>query len=98
MSQQPYYQQQAPRNSGTAVASLILSVLGLIGILPLVGSFIGLILGYSARKEINRSGGMVTGRGLATWGIILGWIGLGLIALTICLVVTGLLVFQVTFS
>ena len=93
MSQQPYYQQQtpAPHSSGMAVASLILSILGLIGILPFLGSAIGLILGYSARNEIDRSGGMITGRGMAQWGIILGWVGLGLILLAFCLVVTGVL-------
>ncbi|MGC9399911.1 MAG: DUF4190 domain-containing protein [Anaerolineae bacterium] len=94
MSQQPYYQQQPspmPRNSGLAVASLILSILGLIGILPFLGSVVGLILGYSARNEIDRSGGVITGRGMAQWGIILGWVGLGLILLAICLVVTGVL-------
>ena len=93
MSQQPYYQQQTsgPRSSGTALASLILSILGLIGLLPFLGSVIGLILGYNARNEIDRSGGMVTGRGMAQWGIILGWVGLGLILLVFCLVVTGVL-------
>ncbi len=91
MSQQPYYQQQAPRSSGTATASLILSILGLIGLLPFLGSIIGLILGYNARNEIDSSGGMVTGRSMAQWGIILGWVGLGLILLATCLVVTGVL-------
>lgn len=89
MSQQPYYQQQAPRSSGTAIASLILSILGLIGILPFLGSVIGLILGYNARNEIDRSSGAVTGRGMAQWGIILGWVGLSLFVLGICLVITG---------
>lgn len=93
MSQQQYYQQQpsGPQNSGMAIASLILSILGLIGVLPFLGSVIGLILGYSARNEIDRSGGMLTGREMAKWGIILGWVGLGLIVLAICLVVTGVL-------
>lgn len=102
MTQQPYqnygqYPYQAPppppqpTTSGTAVAGFILSLLGLIGILPILGSILGLILGYSARNEINRSGGAIGGRGLAQWGIILGWVGLGIIILVGCLVVAGFL-------
>lgn len=89
MTNQPYY--QGPRNSTTAIASLVLSILGLIGILPLIGSIVGLILGYNARNEIDRSGGSLGGRGMAQWGIILGWVGVGLTVALTCLIVTGVL-------
>jgi len=94
---QPYYQQQPPyypppaptSNSGTATASLVLSILGLIGLLPIIGSVIGLFLGYSAKNEIDRSNGMIGGRGMAQWGIALGWIGIVLFGLGLCLILSG---------
>lgn len=40
-----------------------------------VGSILALVFGYKARKEIDQSGGAQQGRGMATAGIVLGWIG-----------------------
>jgi hypothetical protein len=73
------------------VASFILSLLGLIGLLPFIGSVIGLILGYNAKGEIDRSGGTLGGRGLASWGIALGWLALVLLAVGACVTVILLL-------
>lgn len=89
--QQPQYYAPPPvaPTSGSATASLIFSILGLT-LLPTIGSIIGLILGYSAKSEIDRSGGQIGGRGLATWGIALGWIGVAIALIGICL---GVLVF-----
>lgn len=75
----------APRTSVAAVASLILGILGLIQILPIIGSIAGLILGYAAKNEISRSNGTVSGDGLAQAGIILGWIGVGLMVIGLCI-------------
>jgi hypothetical protein len=57
--------------NGFAIASLVASV-ALFGF----GSFLGIVLGYVARRQIARTGGRQDGEGLATAGIILGWIGL----------------------
>lgn len=57
-----------------AIASLILGILWMYGI----GSAVALGLGYHARGEIDRSGGQLEGRGMATAGIVLGWIGIGM--------------------
>ncbi len=73
-----------PPTNGTATASLILSILGLIGILPIIGSIIGIILGNNAKKEILASNGTMGGEELAKWGVILGWVGLGIFVLAIC--------------
>ncbi|OQA23521.1 MAG: hypothetical protein BWY63_00174 [Chloroflexi bacterium ADurb.Bin360] len=75
----------APRTSVAAVASLILGILGLIQILPIIGSIAGLILGYAAKNEISRGNGTISGDGLAQAGIILGWIGVGLMVIGLCL-------------
>ena len=60
-----------PHTSGLAVASFILSLVGFFCV-PIVGSFIGVILGFMARGQIKRSPGTVTGGGLAMAGIIIG--------------------------
>ncbi|MCS7010736.1 MAG: DUF4190 domain-containing protein, partial [Anaerolineales bacterium] len=84
----------APRTSTTAVISLIAGLLGFFQILPLIGPIIAVITGHMAKKEIRQSGGMVTGEGLATAGLILGYLSLGLALCAICVLVlmfTGLI-------
>jgi hypothetical protein len=72
------------RTSGKAIASLVFSILG-----SGIFSIVGLILGYQAKREIDESGGRITGRGLALAGIIIGWIGLALAVLGIVLIIVG---------
>ena len=62
--------------NGYAVASLVLGIAGL-GFL-FVGPILALVFGYMGRNEIDRSGGVQGGRGLAVAGIVLGWVGIGL--------------------
>jgi hypothetical protein len=78
-------------SSGKAVAALILGIGGLT-FCPLILSVFALVLGYQARAEIDRSGGAVGGRGQATAGIILGWIGVVFLVALIALIVIGLAV------
>jgi hypothetical protein len=73
----------APPTSGLAVVSLIASIGGLT-VLPTVGSVIGLILGYIAKRQIEESMGRMGGEGLARGGIIIGWVGIGLAVLLAC--------------
>ncbi len=80
------YPPPAAPSSSTATISLIMGILGLT-LLPVLGSIVALFTGYSARNEINQSGGMIGGSGMATAGLILGWIGVVLGALTCCGVV-----------
>ena len=78
-----------PDNSGMAIASLVASILG-VTIMPTVGSIVGLILGYLARNQIRDSGGTIGGEGLAKAGIIIGWVGIGLAVIYICIFVAML--------
>jgi hypothetical protein len=55
-----------PQTSGLAIGALIAALLA-----PVVG----LVLGYYARREIARSNGALSGKGLTTAAIVLGWIG-----------------------
>ncbi len=63
--------------SGLATASLIFGILGLT-LLPTLGSIVAVVLGYMARSEINSSAGQLEGSSLATAGLVLGYIGVGL--------------------
>jgi hypothetical protein len=78
----------APSNvptSGMAIASLVSGIGGLTFV-PLIGSIAALIFGYIARGDIRRRAGEVSGDGVAVTGLVLGWIGIGLTILLACLV------------
>ena len=75
--------------SGKAIASLILGIGGFV-LCPLICSILALVLGYQAKAEINASGGRLSGRGSATAGIVLGWIGIVLVLAFIALVIVGM--------
>ena len=70
----------APPTSGMAIASLLLGIGGLT-VVPVIGSVLALILGYMARKDIRERPAEVSGEGLATAGIVMGWIAIGLMVL-----------------
>jgi hypothetical protein len=74
----------APRTNGYAIASLVLGILGGYG----VTAILAIVFGYRARREIDESEGRQTGRGLATAGIVLGWVGIGLFIIGIILFFT----------
>ena len=77
----PY--QPAP-NSTTAIISLVAGILGLT-LFPIIGSIIAVILGHMAKGEIARSNGTIGGDGAATFGLVLGYIGIGLTVLGVCI-------------
>jgi uncharacterized protein DUF4190 len=70
---------QQPMTNGLAVASLVLGIIWIYWI----GSILALIFGYNAKGQIDRSNGMQSGRGLAVAGIVLGWVGVGTLALVL---------------
>jgi hypothetical protein len=86
---EPYGEPVAPTN-GKATAALILGILGLV-FCPFICSVLALVFGYQARGEIDRSGGRQGGRGLATAGVITGWIGIAITLLFVLLIVIGVL-------
>ena len=75
----------AEGTSGNAIASLVLGIAGLV-IFPLVPSILAIFLGRSAKRDIRQRPGL-GGEGLATAGIVLGWVGVALIALAVVLFV-----------
>ena len=79
----PYQAPMQPmaRTSNTAIISLVAGILGFVQILPVIGPIIAVITGHMAKNEIKHSNGMVTGNGMATTGLILGYV---MIALGLC--------------
>ena len=81
----------APRRSGKAVAALVLGILGVVTCGPFA-AIPAIVVGRSAQREIDASGGLVTGRGSATAGVVLGWVEIAIMALG-AIVVAAIYVF-----
>ncbi len=94
--QQPQFQQpQLPRSvptNGFAITSLVMGILGFVVLFGL-GSILALVFGYIAKSQIKNSAAPQEGSGLATAGIVMGWIGIVLGFLFIA----GLILFAVAF-
>jgi hypothetical protein len=72
-----------PGTNGLAIASLVTGIFGFFCFIPAI---LALVFGYIARSQIAQTGGIQPGRGMATAGIVLGWIW---IALTVVYVVVA---------
>jgi hypothetical protein len=70
-----------------AIASLVLGILWIYWL----GSILALVFGYLAKGEIRRSPERLEGNGLATAGLVLGWVGIGTLTLVILLVIIAAL-------
>ena len=88
MSYQPGNQYQT--TSSLAVISLIGGISSYF-ILPVLGAIVAVITGGMAKKEILSSSGTIGGLGMAKWGVILGWINIGLGLIGICFAVLAFL-------
>ena len=77
-----------PKTSGNAIAALVLGIASIV-VFPLIG-VLALVFGYRAREEL-RTDPDLGGDGLATAGIVLGWIGVAIavVALVFILLVVG---------
>jgi hypothetical protein len=74
----------AQRTSGYAIASLILGIAGFF-VFPIVPSILAVVFGQKAREELRREP-TLGGEGLATAGIVLGWVGIALVAIVLLFV------------
>jgi hypothetical protein len=69
--------------NGMAIASMVLGIVWIYWI----GSILALVFGYIAKRQIaerNESGG-----GMATTGIVLGWVGVGFLILFVGIVIVA---------
>jgi hypothetical protein len=75
-----------PKQNGLAIASLICAIGGIFFLgIP---SILGIIFGFIARSQIQRSEGTQTGSGLALAGIIVGFcvVAIGILILLLAVV------------
>ena len=84
----PYAPGAAQPTNGFAIASLVLSIIWLVGL----GSLLAVIFGIVARRQIRASGGRQGGDGLALAGLLIGILGI------LGLVLVGTLVLTVKSS
>lgn len=69
--------------SGLATVSMITGILGFV-MAPVLCSIIAIITGYQARKETRSVPPRASGDGMATAGIVMGWIQIGLAVVALC--------------
>lgn len=55
--------------------------------MPILDEFVAIITGHMAKKEIRNSQGRLTGDGMATAGLILGYVQLILVIIPVCVIV-----------
>src|SRR3954467_15415445 len=80
--------QSGPSTPGSATAALILGICALV-ICPLICGPLAIVYGNKAKREIATSNGNLTGSGLATAGIVLGWIGVAFVVIGILIVIAA---------
>ena len=70
-------------SSTLAIVSLVSGILGF-GFVPVIGTIVALITGYMARGETRSIPPRASGDGMASAGIIMGWVQVGLIVVGTC--------------
>lgn len=75
--------------SGLAIASLILGILGVTAV-PVLTSIPAVVCGHMAKSEIRKSGGRIGGEGMATAGLITGYFGIFLFAVVVIAIVAAI--------
>jgi len=93
----PSYNYSQPQNSTMAIVSLVAGILGWT-LIPMLGSIVAVVTGHMAKKEIRESGGRLGGDGLATAGLILGYISLGIGLIGVCIGLFFLVLFPLIFG
>lgn len=83
------YGQQPPKNSGMAITSLVLGILGVVCCGCGLFSIAAVVFGHLGKKEIAESGGTKTGAGMAQAGFILGLVGIAISVLYWILIALG---------
>lgn len=84
-------------NSNLAVISLIMGILSWLAI-PLIGAVAAIVCGHMARREIRNAGGTLGGDGMATVGLVLGYVQIILSLVTALIIVVAILFFGLALS
>lgn len=87
----PTYSASTPKTSTLAIISLVAGIAGWT-VLPLIGSIVAIITGHMAKSEIREQAGQLTGDGLATAGLVLGYLSIAL-GVCVCLIILASILF-----
>lgn len=88
MSEHYYPDPPLPVNT-LAVVSLVTGIISYVAV-PFLGALAAVITGHMAKNEFKANPGKYSGKGLATTGLILGYIQLALIAISIVFIIIAL--------
>jgi hypothetical protein len=93
---QPGYGQQGygyaaqPQTEGTAVAALVIAIVGFFTCLWPIGAIVALVLANSATRRIEESGGRLSGLEAARWARIIAIVELVLTAIGVLFIIIAL--------
>lgn len=89
MTQEPY--QQVPPATPTNSMALTSLIAGIVGwtVAPLLGSLVAIITGHIAKRELKERMGRESGDGMATAGLVMGY--LQLIPSILCVCTVGIM-------
>ncbi|MBN2046970.1 MAG: DUF4190 domain-containing protein [Anaerolineaceae bacterium] len=96
----PVQYQNSGRTSTWAILSLVCGLLSY-SFMPVLAAILAIVFGHTAKSEIRRSPEQLEGSGLATAGLILGYLQVGLIVVAACvigLIVLGAISFAGIFA
>jgi hypothetical protein len=70
-----------PQTCGLAIASMIVGISSLLCCLGPLAGIPAVIMGHKANSKIRKSGGLLTGSGMATAGLVTGYLSIFMIAM-----------------
>jgi hypothetical protein len=79
MNPPPTTSEGAQQTSGLAIASMILGIASIICCLGPLAGIPAVIMGHKANSNIRKSGGLLTGSGMATAGLVTGYLSIFMI-------------------
>lgn len=84
-------------SSTLAIVSLVSAILGFTFV-PVIGTIVALITGYMARSETRSIPPRASGDGMATAGIIMGWVQIALLVIGVCCTIAYFVLFLGIFA
>ena len=85
------YGTPAPKTDTKAIVALVLAVLAYTPTVPFLGAVAALFVARASRRDIEASGGALTGLSLCTWAVVLSWVHLAFLLLLIPVAIVLLL-------
>jgi hypothetical protein len=89
---QPNLPESTPPELPTSTMALVSLIAGIVGILffPFVGGIVAIVTGNMARKETRSFPPTHSGDGMATAGMVMGWLSFLVWVIVCCLIVSAI--------